>query len=371
MKKFCSPVYVLLLSLSGAARKVLRVWDLALCYLLPLFTAKSPRTVRAAEAPQAFDWAVVIPTHSLVFLMGFSYSFIAPIVNWFVAVYFGLFYMVYRYQFLYVYDVSQWTLGGLAFPIAIKQMLVGVYISEVYVLLMMLANVRASASPIARVAVAALLIVLTVGAHLYTNEVCMPSIHHLPVKRAADVERHPMLASEFPNVLGEHDDVSGDTDSQLTAFAGEARSRSRFYAMYSSLIPVCAIDLVLRIFPSLLRPPASRSADAASGSMDSPAAGYAGDEELVADDCKPDRQPPAERVDAEFLRRFAAPEAGAKPVCHLWVPLGNDRLFGRLVREIERHGQGTILVITKGTDIGPGRTVCVDPDFDIADAESR
>ncbi|KAJ2771800.1 phosphate metabolism protein 7, partial [Coemansia nantahalensis] len=71
--------YVLLLSLSGAARKVLRVWDLALCYLLPLFTAKSPRTVREAEAPQAFDWAVVIPTHSLVFLMGFSYSFIAPI----------------------------------------------------------------------------------------------------------------------------------------------------------------------------------------------------------------------------------------------------------------------------------------------------
>ncbi|KAJ2714018.1 phosphate metabolism protein 7 [Coemansia spiralis] len=371
--------YVLLLSFFGAAREALQAVPLVLRYLRLLVVAKSPRALRMAEEPRVFDWARVVPTHSLVFLMGFSYSFIAPVVNWFVAVYFGLFYVVYRYQFLYVYDVSKWTVGGLAFPIAIKQMLVGVYISEVYMLLLMLANVRSSASPIARVAVAALLIVLTVGAHLYINDVCMPSIHHLPIKRAADIERCPLLANEFPNVLGEHDDVSGDADSQRTALDSEARLRSRVYAMYISLIPVCAINLALRVFPSLLRPPAACEVDANTGSTQGTAAEYASDEELAAGShsqtrrgCAsvPGRRLLAECTHDEFFREFAAPEVSAKPVCNLWVPVGDAGLFGGLIREVEYHGQGTILVITEGTEIGPGHAVHVDPDFDIVDAEA-
>ncbi|KAJ1733830.1 phosphate metabolism protein 7 [Coemansia biformis] len=365
--------YVLLLAFVGAAKEVLQAVPLALRYVGPAMLAKTPRALRVAEQPREFDWAAAIPTHSLVFLMGFSYSFIAPIVNWFVATYFGLFYLVYRYQFLYVYNTSKWTVGGLSFPKAIKQMLVGVYISEVYMLLLMVANVRASASPIARVAVAALLIVLTAGAHLYINDVCMPSIRHLPVKRAADIERSPLLANEFPNVLGEHDNVGVDVETQRAACDSEARLRSRIYAMYSSLIPVCAINLGLRLLPCLLRPASAREGgEECSGGDDEeltvggrgPACG-----EFTCSDKALERQPHAACSDAEFVREFAAPEVRAKPMCNLWVPLGNARLFSRLVWDVEYHGQGTIFVITEGADITPGLSVGADPDFDIERAE--
>ncbi|KAJ1797361.1 phosphate metabolism protein 7, partial [Coemansia sp. RSA 2523] len=193
--------YVLLLAFIGAAKEIVQGVPLALRYLVPKLFAKTPRMMLKAEQPQDFKWEAAIPTHSLIFLMGFSYSFIAPIVNWFVMVYFGLFYLIYRYQFLYVYNDSTWATGGLSFPKSIKQILVGIYISEVYLLLMMVAKLHAGVNAIMRIVVAAGLIAVTVGAHLYINEVYMPAINHLPVKRAADVERTPALAREFPDVL--------------------------------------------------------------------------------------------------------------------------------------------------------------------------
>ncbi|KAJ2738653.1 phosphate metabolism protein 7, partial [Coemansia sp. BCRC 34301] len=133
-------VYVLLLAFTGAAKEILQIARLVLRYVLPLLFAKTPRAICNAEKPAEFDWGTTIPVHSLIFLMGFSYSFIAPIVNCFVAAYFGLFYLVYRYQFLYVYNDTNWVTGGLSFPKSIQQIMVGVYISEVYMLLMMVAK---------------------------------------------------------------------------------------------------------------------------------------------------------------------------------------------------------------------------------------
>ncbi|KAJ2792341.1 phosphate metabolism protein 7, partial [Coemansia helicoidea] len=123
--------YILLLAFTGAAKEILQMTSLALRYILPILFAKTPRKICAAEAPSEFDWGTTIPTHSLIFLMGFSYSFVSPIVNCFAAVYFGLFYLIYRYQFLYVYSDANWATGGLSFPKAVSQTMVGVYISEV------------------------------------------------------------------------------------------------------------------------------------------------------------------------------------------------------------------------------------------------
>ncbi|KAJ1875947.1 phosphate metabolism protein 7, partial [Coemansia sp. RSA 486] len=100
--------YVLLLAFTGAAKEILQIARLVMRYIMPMLFAKTPRSIAKAEEPAEFDWATSIPTHSLIFLMGFSYSFIAPLVNCFVAVYFGLFYVVYRYQFLYVYNDANW-----------------------------------------------------------------------------------------------------------------------------------------------------------------------------------------------------------------------------------------------------------------------
>ncbi|KAJ2492189.1 phosphate metabolism protein 7 [Coemansia sp. RSA 2050] len=250
-------VYVLLLAFTGAAKEILQISRLVLRYVMPLLFAKTPRAIVNAEKPAEFDWGVSIPVHSLIFLMGFSYSFIAPIVNCFVAAYFGLFYLVYRYQFLYVYNDTNWVTGGLSFPKSIQQLMVGVYISEVYMLLMMVAKVasaeRVTANGILRVIFPALTMLLTVFAHLYINDAYLPIINYLPVRGAADIEADPKIALMFPNVMGDGE-LSSDSLEVNPVLASEQKARLGFYAAYGSLVPKKFIDYVLLKVPSLLDP---------------------------------------------------------------------------------------------------------------------
>ncbi|KAJ1997445.1 phosphate metabolism protein 7, partial [Coemansia thaxteri] len=249
--------YILLLAFIGAAKEILQGVSLALRYVLPILFAKTPRALYRAEIPPTFDWATSIPTHTLIFLMGFSYSFIAPIVNCFVAVYFGLFYLIYRYQFLYVYNDKSWSLGGLSFPKAVKQMLVGVYISEVYMLLMMVAKFQATPNAIMRIAVSLGIILATVGAHWYINDVYMPAINYLPLKKAADIERAPHLAGEFPNVVGSSLDSNHDEGLEPLVMAERRRRRNWIYIMYGSVVPGFLLRLAIWTFPHVVRKPAA------------------------------------------------------------------------------------------------------------------
>ncbi|KAI9506257.1 hypothetical protein BX070DRAFT_219590 [Coemansia spiralis] len=250
--------YVLLLAFTGAAKEILQGFSLVLRYVLPMILAKTPRALCEAEKPSQFDWATSIPTHSLIFLMGFSYSFISPIVNCFVAVYFGLFYLVYRYQFLYVYNDRNWVTGGLSFPISIKQTLVGVYISEIYMLLMMIAKVADSkgalANAILRIIFPAITLVLTILAHIYINDAYMPIINYLPVRGAVEIEENPDIATAFPDVTGDGDGDNATLMDSKAATTPEAEIRKRIYAMYGSLVPKKFIDYVLNKIPSLLHP---------------------------------------------------------------------------------------------------------------------
>ncbi|KAJ2244943.1 phosphate metabolism protein 7, partial [Coemansia sp. RSA 454] len=249
--------YILLLAFTGAAKELLQIVRLALRYILPLLFAKTPRKISAAETPAEFDWATSIPTHSLIFLMGFSYSFIAPIVNCFAAVYFGLFYLVYRYQFLYVYNDANWVTGGLSFPKSIKQTMVGVYISEVYMLLMMVAKLakldHINANAILRIIFPAIILLLTIFAHIYINDAYMPIINYLPIRGAVEIEENPRIATTFPDVTG-NGDLGADELETDSIKAAENKMRRMLYATYGSLVPKQLIDYVLTKVPRLLSP---------------------------------------------------------------------------------------------------------------------
>ncbi|KAJ1995504.1 phosphate metabolism protein 7 [Coemansia spiralis] len=367
--------YVLLLAFVGAAKEIIQGVQLALRYLIPMVCAKTPRAIYEAEQPSEFDWGQAIPTHSLVFLMGFSYSFIAPIVDWFVMVYFGLFYLIYRYQFLYVYNDKTWVTGGLSFPKSVKQMLVAIYISEVYMVLMMVSKISSSVSSIMRIVVAVAILLLTIVMHLYINDVYMPAINYLPVKKAVDIEHNPRLASEFPNVVGsryENEQQKSLLDTE------QARARNRIYAMYSSLVPRSLIDMFLWTFPNTLKPSHSAIGDNNGWDRldDEEAATITHDSHTYNFESRKtrafsmiDRRPQANMNDTELASAFANPAMRAKPVCNLWVPLANAKLFARLLWEIEYYGQGTILVITDGTRISEKFKIEADLEFALEEAE--
>ncbi|KAJ1725232.1 phosphate metabolism protein 7 [Coemansia erecta] len=252
--KSANPIltYVLLLAFTGAAKEILQIARLVMRYVMPIIFAKTPRSIAKAETPAEFDWATSIPTHSLIFLMGFSYSFIAPLVNCFVAVYFGLFYVVYRYQFLYVYNDANWSTGGLSFPKSIAQMMVGVYISEVYMLLIMVSRLEKSANAIIRVVFTAIILLCTVGVHLYINDAYMPIINYLPIRAAADVEENPKISTKFPDLSSEADLSLHDSSDADSTIESDSKARRRIYAMYGSLVPRKLIDYILVKVPSIL-----------------------------------------------------------------------------------------------------------------------
>ncbi|KAJ2844094.1 hypothetical protein GGI22_006991 [Coemansia erecta] len=210
-----------------------------------------------------------------------------------------------------------------------------------------------------RVVVAALALALTVVVHLYINDVYMPAISHLPVRKAVDAARNPHV-TEFPNVLSGY---------RRAGCGADAVARNRVYAMYSSLVPVCVIDAVLLLLCAKRTTPATNGWD--NHKQQQQQSDEADVETKAHKRCSMgDRRPQASMADNELARMFANPAVRAKPVCSLWVPLANTRLFARLVWDVERLGQGTILVITQGAWIDEKTlTVKADLDFVVEDYE--
>lgn len=68
-----------------------------------LFICSTPREYAENRAPWAFNYGIGYPVPLLVFAIVFEYSLICPIILLFGTVYFCFTYVVYKYQFLYVY----------------------------------------------------------------------------------------------------------------------------------------------------------------------------------------------------------------------------------------------------------------------------
>lgn len=68
-----------------------------------LFICSTPREHAENRAPWAFNYGIGYPAPLLVFAIVFEYSLICPLVLLFGTLYFCITYIVYKYQFLYVY----------------------------------------------------------------------------------------------------------------------------------------------------------------------------------------------------------------------------------------------------------------------------
>ncbi|KAI7892182.1 uncharacterized protein EV154DRAFT_441952, partial [Mucor mucedo] len=68
-----------------------------------MFLCKTPREHAENRAPWAFNYGIGYPAPLLIFAIVFEYSLICPLILLFGTVYFCITYVVYKYQFLYVY----------------------------------------------------------------------------------------------------------------------------------------------------------------------------------------------------------------------------------------------------------------------------
>ncbi|KAJ1974861.1 phosphate metabolism protein 7 [Dimargaris verticillata] len=192
--------YIMLQALSGATKELLMVVPLILKRLKAQFLASSPRNLVNVYRLEELKWGTTTPKHTLIFVIGLCYSTIAPVILIFVEVYFALFYLVYRYQMLHVFDLETFDAGGLTFPRVVTHVFAGMYLFELTFLGLMALH----KSP-ARIVIMAVVLALTIVANVYVNKVYGRMFEVLPVtlyEQAASTEEvagasatEPLLAS--------------------------------------------------------------------------------------------------------------------------------------------------------------------------------
>ena len=122
--------YLLLQALSTSAGALLQVMQLFMWFIWgPLMDSTArQKWKRQINLPQT-QWGTFFPVYTNLAAIGFIYAVISPLILVFNVITFGLFWIAYRYNSLYVTKFRSDT-GGLLFPTAVNQLFVGLYFME-------------------------------------------------------------------------------------------------------------------------------------------------------------------------------------------------------------------------------------------------
>ncbi|KAF2083149.1 DUF221-domain-containing protein [Saccharata proteae CBS 121410] len=122
--------YFVLQGLGVVSGTLLGLAGLVVSMVLGKLLDKTPRKMyKRWISLSGLGWGTVFPVYTNLFVIAICYACIAPLVLIFAAIGLYLFYLAYRYNLLYVYDINIDT-KGLVYPRALQQLFVGLYIAE-------------------------------------------------------------------------------------------------------------------------------------------------------------------------------------------------------------------------------------------------
>ncbi|GAA99523.1 uncharacterized protein L969DRAFT_93981 [Mixia osmundae IAM 14324] len=215
--------YIVTTTLSGAAGALLQIVPLILYYVKVKFLASTPRSVYGLQYSMgSVQFGTLWPNQSLLMVIALAYSIIAPLVNGFISLGFAFTWFVFKYLFIWVYDMpNHMETGGRYFPLAIHHIFVGLYIEELCLtgLWFLARNDTGGVSAIPEAIFAIILIVITVLYHTILFSGYGPLINYLPLSLGGSIEEtEKLIASETQQ--GYSSDTSGKaTDSKPSAFS--------------------------------------------------------------------------------------------------------------------------------------------------------
>ena len=175
--------YLLVQALSNSASNLLQVGALVGWFLLaPLLDSTARAKWRRQTTLANVQWGTFFPPFTNFAVIGIIYSVIAPLILVFMLIIFSLFWVVYRYNVLYVYQFRNDT-GGLLFPTAVNQLFVGLYVMELCLVGYFLISVNEAGNlvcyPQAIIMVVALL--STILFQWLLNSAFKPLFQYLPI----------------------------------------------------------------------------------------------------------------------------------------------------------------------------------------------
>lgn len=175
--------YLLVQALSNSASALLQVTTLLFWFVLAPIMDNTPRQKFARQTNLSnVQWGTFFPPFANFATIGIIYSVIAPFILVFMLIIFSLFWIVYRYNVLYVYQFQRDT-GGLLFPTAVNQLYTGIYFMEVCLIGYFFISVDQNGK-VACIPQAVIMIVVTVFTALYQwqlNKAFDPLFQYLPI----------------------------------------------------------------------------------------------------------------------------------------------------------------------------------------------
>lgn len=175
--------YMIVQSLSNSAGALLQLGTLIFAFVLgPMLDSTARQKWRRQTELQNVQWGSYFPPFTNFAVIGIIFSIISPLILVFNLITFFLFWIVQRYNVLYVYLFSTDT-GGLLFPKAVDQLFAGLYVMELCLLgLFIIARDSAGEAPcIPQAIIMAVALVSTVIYQLLLNSSFKPLLRYLPI----------------------------------------------------------------------------------------------------------------------------------------------------------------------------------------------
>ncbi|KAL9127040.1 MAG: hypothetical protein Q9217_004004 [Psora testacea] len=185
--------YLLLRCFSVSASSLLQVGRLIDWYTLAPMVNTTPREKweKERDLPQ-MQWGTLFPIYTNLACIGLIYSVIAPLILLFSSVTFGLFWVVFRYNLLYV-TVSRPNTRGLLYPTALNQLFTGVYVMELCMigLFFLVRNDHNRATCVGQAVIMIIATAMTLGFQLLLNNAFAPLLRFLPQTEVREAAEEP------------------------------------------------------------------------------------------------------------------------------------------------------------------------------------
>jgi hypothetical protein len=222
--------YIILQGLSGTAAGFLQLVTLILYYVKLIILGSTPRSIYGLKyGARSVAWGTLYPTITLLVVIALAYSIIAPIINGLFFVAFALFYLMYKYLFLWVFEqpISSDT-GGLFFPKAIKHIFVGLYIQQVCLagLFFLTQDENKKQSALAEGVVMVILIVFTIFFQMMISDSYGPLIHSLPLSLTDRIGTTSLQDSKGSQDVADSEKVAIAADPEAQNATGRGKGKA-------------------------------------------------------------------------------------------------------------------------------------------------
>lgn len=122
--------YLLLQAFGTSGGTLLQILGLILAALFKPFQTTPRQKWKTAISLNAMQWGTLFPVITNLAVITISYATIAPLILPWALILFVLFWIVYRYNLIFVLDPVSDS-GGLPFPKAINHLFTGLYVMEI------------------------------------------------------------------------------------------------------------------------------------------------------------------------------------------------------------------------------------------------